>query len=198
MLRITQRLFFFSSRRRHTRCGRDWSSDVCSSDLGRAASLGRPLARLCFRPVRGTPRVLAIRRTKENAVTKIVFSPPLPTPIMDIARAMLPPGYELEVLDRRSPAFLDEMKDAEYWMGFARGGMDDEFFRAAPSLRLVQLISAGYDRIDIEAARKAGVPIANNGGSNSVPLAEHTLMLMLTGLKRLPLLHRHVVAGNWP
>src|SRR5436305_13524369 len=26
-------VFFFSSRRRHTRCGRDWSSDVCSSDL---------------------------------------------------------------------------------------------------------------------------------------------------------------------
>src|SRR5436305_8522593 len=26
--------FFFSSRRRHTSCGRDWSSDVCSSDLG--------------------------------------------------------------------------------------------------------------------------------------------------------------------
>src|SRR5215813_14781610 len=25
--------FFFSSRRRHTSCGRDWSSDVCSSDL---------------------------------------------------------------------------------------------------------------------------------------------------------------------
>src|SRR5207245_7190758 len=30
-------LFFFSSRRRHTRCYRDWSSDVCSSDLGIAA-----------------------------------------------------------------------------------------------------------------------------------------------------------------
>src|SRR2546422_730468 len=27
------RYFFFSSRRRHTRCSRDWSSDVCSSDL---------------------------------------------------------------------------------------------------------------------------------------------------------------------
>src|SRR5690606_41025723 len=27
-------LFFFSSRRRHTRFSRDWSSDVCSSDLG--------------------------------------------------------------------------------------------------------------------------------------------------------------------
>src|SRR5207245_6895465 len=29
--------FFFSSRRRHTRCYRDWSSDVCSSDLAGGA-----------------------------------------------------------------------------------------------------------------------------------------------------------------
>src|SRR3989337_3894327 len=34
--------FFFSSRRRHTRCYRDWSSDVCSSDLGLSIrSVGR-------------------------------------------------------------------------------------------------------------------------------------------------------------
>src|SRR2546422_9808110 len=35
--------FFFSSRRRHTRCSRDWSSDVCSSDLPELRGLaGRP------------------------------------------------------------------------------------------------------------------------------------------------------------
>src|SRR5690606_10758911 len=35
--------FFFSSRRRHTRFSRDWSSDVCSSDLGCAPrTAGRP------------------------------------------------------------------------------------------------------------------------------------------------------------
>src|SRR5438105_5865742 len=32
--------FFFSSRRRHTRSTRDWSSDVCSSDLAATAWLG--------------------------------------------------------------------------------------------------------------------------------------------------------------
>src|SRR5690625_5717247 len=32
--------FFFSSRRRHTRWPRDWSSDVCSSDLGRSPRMG--------------------------------------------------------------------------------------------------------------------------------------------------------------
>src|SRR5690606_40998549 len=34
-------VFFFSSRRRHTRFSRDWSSDVCSSDLARERQLGR-------------------------------------------------------------------------------------------------------------------------------------------------------------
>src|SRR3989442_2509076 len=37
--------FFFSSRRRHTRCGRDWSSDVCSSDLEARADWRRVTAR---------------------------------------------------------------------------------------------------------------------------------------------------------
>src|SRR2546429_3636928 len=32
-VRVQRLIFFFSSRRRHTRCSRDWSSDVCSSDL---------------------------------------------------------------------------------------------------------------------------------------------------------------------
>src|SRR6266699_3971946 len=33
MVVVVNFVFFLSSRRRHTRCGRDWSSDVCSSDL---------------------------------------------------------------------------------------------------------------------------------------------------------------------
>src|SRR5256884_5922855 len=39
-MRVTLRILcFFSSRRRHTRCSRDWSSDVCSSDLTRIQTL---------------------------------------------------------------------------------------------------------------------------------------------------------------
>src|SRR3712207_6542395 len=34
VMTVSVRCFFFSSRRRHTRYWRDWSSDVCSSDLG--------------------------------------------------------------------------------------------------------------------------------------------------------------------
>src|SRR3712207_4849438 len=44
-------VFFFSSRRRHTRYWRDWSSDVCSSDLHAAAVAGRELAAAIDNPV---------------------------------------------------------------------------------------------------------------------------------------------------
>src|SRR5699024_8207711 len=46
-------LFFFSSRRRHTRSKRDWSSDVCSSDLCLVfldTSSTRPTSRVPFQP----------------------------------------------------------------------------------------------------------------------------------------------------
>src|SRR5690606_40461557 len=42
-LHVISMSFFFSSRRRHTRFSRDWSSDVCSSDLAVPAAARRPL-----------------------------------------------------------------------------------------------------------------------------------------------------------
>src|SRR2546429_2988473 len=54
--------FFFSSRRRHTRCSRDWSSDVCSSDLLERATVGEVLTKLAdktnYSTVRAQLRVL--------------------------------------------------------------------------------------------------------------------------------------------
>src|SRR5205809_1504961 len=41
--------FFFSSRRRHTRCSRDWSSDVCSSDLEYISTKGSHASRVAHR-----------------------------------------------------------------------------------------------------------------------------------------------------
>jgi phosphoglycerate dehydrogenase-like enzyme len=116
--------------------------------------------------------------------------------ILDIARSLTPPGFELVVADPGTSGFYQAAADAEYYLGLARQ-MGGEFFRAAPRLRLVQLLSAGYDRVDVEAARKAGVPVANNGGANAIAVAEHTLMLMLAVLKRLVRLHNDVVAGRW-
>jgi lactate dehydrogenase-like 2-hydroxyacid dehydrogenase len=129
--------------------------------------------------------------------TKIVLSPKLPAALVDIARSLVPAGFHLEIADQGTPEFPAAMKDAEYLVGFARENLGDAFYRGAPKLKLIQLISAGYDRLDIAAARRAGVPVANNGGSNSVAVAEHTLMLMLAVSRKLAWHHHNVITGKW-
>jgi phosphoglycerate dehydrogenase-like enzyme len=89
------------------------------------------------------------------------------------------------------------MLDADFFMGFARGNMGPEFYRASPKLKLIQLISAGYDRVDLEAARAAKMPVANNNGANSVAVAEHTLLLILAVARKLVWHHNNVVASKW-
>ena len=128
---------------------------------------------------------------------KIVMSPKMPDPILEMARAVLPAGYDLEVVDQSDPKFATAMLDADFFLGFSRGAMGPEFYRSSPRLKLIQLISAGYDRIDLEAARAAKVPVANNNGANSVAVAEHTLMLILAVAKKLVWQHNNVVAGKW-
>jgi phosphoglycerate dehydrogenase-like enzyme len=127
---------------------------------------------------------------------KIVMSK-MPDAIVETARAMLPAGFELEVVDQGDPKFSTAMLDADFFMGFARGGMGPAFYRGCPKLKLIQLISAGYDRVDLDAARAAKMPVANNNGANSVAVSEHTLMLILAVAKKLVWQHNNVVAGKW-
>src|SRR5690606_39832266 len=67
--------FFFSSRRRHTRFSRDWSSDVCSSDLERHHQPGAALRQLGDRLLvhvlaRFVPDELVVERSEERRVGK--------------------------------------------------------------------------------------------------------------------------------
>src|SRR6266511_4268981 len=143
------------------------------------------------------PTVRGEHRTKEPGMAaKILFAPRQPQVVFDIARSLTPPGFELVVVDPGTPEFYQAAADAEYYLGLARQ-MGGEFFRATPKLRLVQLLSAGYDRVDVEAARKAGVPVCNNGGANAIAVSEHAILLMLAVCRRLTWLHSMVASGRW-
>ena len=128
--------------------------------------------------------------------TRILFAPKQSEAVMEIARNLTPPGFELVVADIGTPEFYEAAPTVEFYLGLARQ-MGGEFFRSATKLRLVQLLSAGYDHVDIEAARKAKVPVSNNGGANAIAVAEHTIMLMLAVYKRIVRFHNDVVAGKW-
>jgi len=120
-----------------------------------------------------------------------------PSNEISVALEMIPPNLEMVVAKPGSPEFRAALADAVCLVGFGDRTMDDAFYKSAPNLKLVQLLSAGYDRCDIEAARRAGVPICNNGGANSTAVSEHAILLMLAISRRIVWQHENVAAGRW-
>ncbi len=122
----------------------------------------------------------------------------LPADIQELAQTLKPPQFELRHLSPdASPADIAAtMRDAEYLMGFVRH-LPDEAFTQATRLKLVQVLSAGYDRVNIAGARKARVPVCTNGGANSVAVAEHAILLILAVYRKLVAYHQNVAAGRW-
>ncbi len=112
-------------------------------------------------------------------------------------RALAPKGFDLVLVPEDSTEYWETLGDVEYLVGFVDRLVNDALFAAASKLKLIQLLSAGYNRADIDAARRAGVPIANNGGANAVAVSEHALMLMLACSRQLNIQHANVGAGRW-
>jgi phosphoglycerate dehydrogenase-like enzyme len=120
-----------------------------------------------------------------------------PLSAMDIARELAPSGFDLVIARANTPEFNAALADTDFIVGLGEVKMDDAFYKSAPKLKLVQLLSAGYDRVDIEAARRAGVPVCNNGGANAIAVSEHSILLMLAVCRRLTWLHEMVASGRW-
>jgi phosphoglycerate dehydrogenase-like enzyme len=128
---------------------------------------------------------------------RIVVVPPSFAEIAELARQMAPAGFEF-VTTRNDRAEIEAaVTSAEYLICYPGAPSDDAFFRAAPKLKLFQLLSAGYDDVNIEAARRAKVPVCNNGGANAISVAEHAMMLMLGVSRRVVWQHGNVTGGRW-
>ena len=113
------------------------------------------------------------------------------------AREMVPSGFDLKIAASGSPDYHAALPIAQYLVGFIAGSLTTELYKNASQLKLVQLLSAGYDTLDIEAARRSGIPVANNGGANANATAEHAILLMLAASRHLVWQHNTVVAGKW-
>ena len=62
----------------------------------------------------------------------------------------------------------------------------------------MQLLSAGYDGMDLEKLRVMGIPLATNGGANALlAVAEHTIMMILSVYRQLVDVDKLVRSGGW-
>jgi pimeloyl-ACP methyl ester carboxylesterase len=67
----------------------------------------------------------------------------------------------------------------------------------AGSFGLIQQFGVGVDNIDLDAAAGEGVWVANMPGLNAVPVAEHTVALLLAVARRLPEASKGFEPGRW-
>jgi phosphoglycerate dehydrogenase-like enzyme len=128
---------------------------------------------------------------------RIVVVPPSFAEIAELAKKLAPSGFELVTARNEAASLESALATAEYLVCYPNVHTSDAFYRAAPKLKLFQLLSAGYDDVDLEAARRAGVPVCNNGGANAISVAEHAIMLMLAVSRRVIWQHASVSGGRW-
>lgn len=117
--------------------------------------------------------------------------------VVEIANGMAPSGFETVVVAQDDPSIEAHLGEASYFVCYPNVDVGPKFHAKAPKLRLLQLLSAGYDAVDLEAARAAKVPVCNNGGANAISVSEHAIMLMLTVARRVVWQHGNVAAGRW-
>ncbi len=96
------------------------------------------------------------------------------------------------------PAFYRELPEADVIWHVLRPLSEADMARAIRA-RLVHKFGAGVNTVDVDAATKHGIAVANMPGANAPSVAEGTLLLMLAALRRLPELDRATRDGHgWP
>ena len=104
-------------------------------------------------------------------------------PRTDLITSLAPPDVEVTLVDLQLPE--EEKKalclDAD---AIISSQVSTEVLRQCPNVRLIQTLSAGFDRLDIEAIGEMGIPISNNGGANAIAVSEQTIALMIAVSKK--------------
>ncbi|MEZ4831364.1 MAG: NAD(P)-dependent oxidoreductase [Caldilineaceae bacterium] len=129
---------------------------------------------------------------------KVLFFTNLSSEVVARLIEPAPADFEVQVLSAKLP--VDEKcaaaADAEYFILFP-SAIEDAVVRAAPNLKLIQLVSAGFDKMPMQLLADLGIPVANNGGTNSIDVAEHTLALILGLYRLLPQMDANVRNDGW-
>ncbi len=132
---------------------------------------------------------------------KIVSMSPLPAELINAfiqGRGIT--GIEVESVNGRSEEdIIEAVKGAHYIVGdfTFNHGITAAVADAAKKVRLIQQPSVGYQHIDIEACRSAGIRVANTAGANTIAVAEHTVMSALCLVKKIFTASYSTKRGEW-
>lgn len=130
---------------------------------------------------------------------RVALMPRLTPAVLEVARSCAPEDLEVVVADagRDTERTLGVVSGSDFILALAGAVTPEVLQAAAGRVRLVQLLSAGYDEVDVALARRLGIPVATNGGANAPSVAEHVILLILASYRHLTEVAAMVRRGAW-
>ena len=118
--------------------------------------------------------------------------------VVDVVRRTAPPELELHFAKSYDDAHQFALVEQAEFLLPGWAAVTEPMLARAGKLRMIQKWGIGVDRIDVDAARRRGIPLAITAGSNAAPVAELAIALMLAVYRRVPYVDRAIRAGLWP
>jgi D-3-phosphoglycerate dehydrogenase len=108
-----------------------------------------------------------------------------------------PADWTLHFIDENTlAARAAVLRDADIALVMA-APIPKELLAQATRLKFIQKLGAGVDRIDLDVCRAKGIGVARLQAGNAIPVAEHTILLMLAVYRQLPQIDSHTRVGGW-
>lgn len=130
-------------------------------------------------------------------MSRVLLTQSLDAPLFKGLQALLGIESDLGMVSNLDLAeFARCAQDAEVLINAYRP-VNAELLQRAPHVRFVQQIGAGYDNLDLATLARRSILVANTPGANANAVAEHTVLLMLSLLKRFTQIEQEARANTW-
>src|SRR5215510_10691229 len=122
----------------------------------------------------------------------------LPAEITQQIVSLAPDGFVTTILSNRVPDAekIAALHNADFLL-IHPGDIAERVLRAAPKLRLIQLLRVGYELMNTALLKELGIPFAIIGDAMAGLVADHAVLLMLAVYRNLVLSDTGVKAGRW-
>lgn len=115
------------------------------------------------------------------------------------SRPVIPDGLKVVFLEHFSDEeIIKACEGAEGVLTVGSAALISSFIiERIPTIKIIQSIGAGFDRVDIPASIRAGIPVANMPGANSTSVAEYVIGSLIALQRRMPESDEEIKAGNY-
>ena len=123
----------------------------------------------------------------------------VPKKQFDVPGVVLPKSLEFQFETVLSEdAVIEACRNADFLFAAANYPIvSAKILENIPSIRMVQSHGTGYDKIDIDAAARLLLPVANAPGQNSRTVAEFTIAVIIALQRRMIVSDREIKSGNY-